>query len=62
MRGGEGYITGWSNVISRFLCHPSILFKLPTMLKTKDAKKKEEEERYGGMKIEEEGGSVFPSL
>lgn len=57
MRGEEGCITGWSNVISCFLCHPSILFKLPTMLKTKDAKK-----RYRGLKIEEEGGSVFPSL
>lgn len=61
MRGKEGYITGWSNVISRFLCYPSILFKLPTMLKTKHAKKKKKK-KFGGMKIEEEGGSVFPSL
>lgn len=40
MRGKEGCVTGWSNVISRFLRHPSILFKLPTMLQTKHAKKK----------------------
>lgn len=54
MRGKEGCITGWSNVISRFLCHPSILFKLPTTLKNKA--------KNGRMKTEEEGGSVFPSL
>lgn len=40
MRGKEGWTTGWSNVISSFLCHPSILFKLPTMLKTKHATEK----------------------
>lgn len=43
-----------------FLCHPSILFKLPTMFKTKHAREKKR--RYGRMRIGEEGGSVFPSL
>lgn len=58
MREKEGYITGWSNVISHFLRHPSILFKLPTMLKTKHTQKR-------GMGDENRGrGRVifFPSL
>lgn len=48
MRGKERCVTGWSNVISRFLRHPSILFKLPTMLQTKHAKKRGTEDENRG--------------
>lgn len=60
MRGKEGYITGQSNVISRsFFFQPSSSSS-PQCPKTKDAEKKGK--RYRGMKREEEGGSVFPSI
>lgn len=63
MRGKEGYITGWSNVISRsFYFFFFVLFKLPTMSKNKGCRQEKKGKRYRGMKIEEEGGSVFPSI
>lgn len=62
MRGKEGRVTGWSNVIapphphSLSLFFPVVLFRLPTMSKNKGCKQRD---TGGRMKIEEEGGSVF---
>lgn len=59
MRGREGYITGWSYAISPSLFSSlfSCPLEAPRNVQKQRMQKKEKDSR--GMKIEEEGGSVF---